>query len=68
MCFKVFNTGGLEHFYIDIHRNNEIIGGKPYEQIKLVELYNQNQRDKQIVKGFNEKARMEFLDDFFFKK
>ena len=32
-------TGGLEHFDIDIYRNVDIIGGKPFERIKLKDLY-----------------------------
>ena len=56
-------TGGLEHFDIDIYRNVDLIGGKTFERIKLKDLY-----DKEIFGnsflGYNEYSREEFIRDF----
>lgn len=48
-------TGGLEHFDIDIYRNVDIIGGKPFERIKLGDLY--SQKEKEDFLGYNELSR-----------
>jgi hypothetical protein len=54
------DTGGLEHFDIHIYRNSDLIGGKPYELIKLKEL----EKDKCVGIGQNENARYQLVDDF----
>ena len=54
--------GGLEHFDIDIYRNIDIIGGKPFEKIKLGELY--SDVEKENIFGYNELAREQFLNKF----
>lgn len=56
------NCGGLEHFDIDIYRNVDIIGGKPYERIKLCDLY--SNREKENILGYNELSREEYLNKF----
>lgn len=59
-------SGGLEHFDIEIFRNTDIIGGKPYEKIKLGDLYESSEKKDFI--GYNELAREEFLKIFFSRK
>lgn len=54
--------GGLEHFDIDIYRNVDILGGKPFERIQLKDLYSDIEKDKFL--GFNEYAREEFVTSF----
>ncbi len=54
--------GGLEHFDIDIYRNVDIIGGKPYEKIKLGDLYSDD--EKQNILGYNELSREIYLNNF----
>ena len=56
-------TGGLEHFDIDIYRNVDIIGGKPFERIKLKDLY-VDEAEKQNFIGYNELSREEFITAF----
>lgn len=56
-------VGGLEHFDIDIYRNVDIIGGKPFERIKLGDLY--TEKEKQDMLGYNELSREEYLTNFF---
>lgn len=56
-------TGGLEHFDIDIYRNVDIIGGKPFERIKLKDLYG-DELGKDNFIGYNEYSREEFVDNF----
>lgn len=55
--------GGLEHFDIDIYRNVDLIGGKPYERIHLYDLYNMDEKNNFL--GYNEYAREEMIDAFF---
>ena len=61
-----YNVGDLEHFDIYIFRNIDLIGGKPFEKIKLSKLYNIRNKDAFI--GFNEKAREECFLDFINNK
>ncbi len=56
-------TGGLEHFDIDIYRNVDIIGGKPFERITLRDLYD-GQFNKENFIGYNEYSREEFINNF----
>jgi len=55
-------AGGLEHFDIDIYRNVDIIGGKPFERIKLGDLY--SEKEKQNILGYNELSREVYLNNF----
>lgn len=55
-------NGGLEHFDIDIYRNVDIIGGKPFEKIKLGDLY--TDEEKENILGYNELSREQYLDKF----
>jgi len=57
------NTGGLEHFDIDIYRNVDVIGGKPFERIHLGDLYSDHEKESML--GYNELARDQFLSHFF---
>ena len=59
--------GGLEHFDIHIYRNVDIIGGKPYEKVRLRDLYG-NQILKGNFIGYNEYSREEFLTSFLTRK
>ena len=56
------NVGGLEHFDIYIFRN-PIIGGLPFEEIHLGDLY--TEKEKKECLGYNELSRELFLDNFF---
>ncbi len=56
-------AGGLEHFDIDIYRNVDIIGGKPFERIKLGDLYSAEK--KKNFMGYNELSREQCLNHFF---
>ncbi len=56
-------TGGLEHYDIDIFRNVDIIGGKPFERIRLVDLYGDQELNGKFI-GYNEYSREEFLTSF----
>ena len=56
-------TGGLEHFDIDIYRNVDIIGGKPFERISLGSLYTDKEREEFL--GYNELSREIYLNNFF---
>jgi len=58
--------GGIEHFDIDIYRNADLIGGKPYERITATDLYNFS--DEKYFKGLNESAREDFIKNFFNNK
>ncbi len=58
------STGGLEHFDIDIYRNVDLIGGKPFERIKLYDLYNLTNMKHKFI-GFNEYSREEMINSFF---
>lgn len=60
------SVGGLEHFDIDIYRNVDIIGGKPFERIKLGSLY--TEKEKKNFIGYNELSREIFLNNFFQNK
>lgn len=57
------NTGGLEHFDIDIYRNVDLIGGKSFERIKLKDLYSKKILNKKFI-GYNEYSREIFLTNF----
>ena len=59
-------VGGLEHYDIDIYRNVDIIGGKPFERIKLGDLY--TEKEKKNMLGYNELSRDMFLNNFFNNK
>ncbi len=59
-------VGGLEHFDIDIYRNSDIIGGKPFERIKLGDLY--TSKEKKDFLGYNELSREIYLDKFLNRK
>lgn len=61
------DMGGLDHFDILIFRNSAIIGGKPFEVIKLNEIDDKILNTKYYL-GQNEEARFEILNDFFFNK
>lgn len=56
-------TGGLEHFDIDIYRNVDLIGGKPFERIRLRDLYGKEIEKCNFI-GYNEYSREEFITDF----
>lgn len=56
-------VGGLEHFDIDIYRNTDIIGGKPFERITLGSLY--TDKEKKNILGYNELSREMYLNNFF---
>ena len=60
-----YDFGGLEHFDIDIYRNKGLIGGKEYERIRLKDLY---EHDENKSKGYNEKAREDFITLFLENK
>ena len=55
--------GGLDHFDIDIYRNIDIIGGKPYERIRSNEIYDFSNENHFV--GLNELGRMEAISAFF---
>ncbi len=55
--------GGLEHFDIQVYRNTSMIGGRPFEEIKLGSLYSSKEKEQML--GYNELAREEFLKKFF---
>lgn len=59
-------SGGLEHFDIEIFRNSDLIGGKPYEKITLGDLY--MAKEKENILGFNELAREKLLTSFLNNK
>lgn len=61
------STGGLEHFDIDIYRNVDLIGGKPFERISLKDLYD-DKIEKNGFIGYNEYSREEFLKNFLNNK
>ena len=56
-------SGGLEHFDIDIYRNVDIIGGKPFQRIKLKDLYVGKSEEQNFI-GYNELSREEFITEF----
>ena len=63
--FTEFEPGGVDHFDIDIYRNSDIIGGKPFERIKLKDLYN----SEEVSRGsFNLIAREDGIKDFLENK
>lgn len=59
----VNEIGKLDHFEIDIFRNEKLIGGEAFEQIKT---QTKNKQDHYI--GQNEQARFDLLDAFYFDK
>lgn len=56
-------VGGLEHFDIDIYRNVDLIGGLPYERVRLCDLYDKDLTTKNFI-GYNEYSREEFIYSF----
>lgn len=60
------SEGGLEHFDIHIYRNTGIIGGEPFEVIKLSDL-EKDAKDMNDI-GQNEYARHQLIDDFLADK
>ena len=56
-------VGGLEHFDIYIFRNSDIIGGKPFEKIRLKDLYGKEISQDKFI-GYNEYSREELLTSF----
>ena len=56
-------TGGLEHFDIDIYRNSDIIGGKPYERVRLYDIYGKEISNGNFI-GYNEYSREECISAF----
>ncbi len=63
---KENESGGLDHFDIEIFRNSEIIGGKPYEHIDYNEII--KDRDTFGRHELNEIARERILLSFFNNK
>lgn len=61
-CDSEEQVGGLEHFDIDIYRNTDIIGGKPFERIKLGDLY--SEKEKKDILGYNELSREVYISNF----
>ena len=59
---KEQEVGGLENFDILIFRNSDLIGGKPFEEIKIGDLY--EDIDENNFEGYNEKSREDFIMDF----
>lgn len=59
-------VGGLEHFDIDIFRNSDVIGGKPFERITVGSLH--SEEEKKSMLGYNEQAREEYLSKFLNNK
>lgn len=56
------SIGELEHFDIYIFRNTDLIGGKPFEKIKLSNIdYSYNETE---FIGYNERAREVCFNDF----
>ncbi|KKQ81455.1 MAG: hypothetical protein UT05_C0016G0009 [Parcubacteria group bacterium GW2011_GWF2_38_76] len=51
---KETEPGGLDHFDIYIFRNSELIGGKPFEKIRVS---NKNRLNRKTHMGHNEEAR-----------
>ena len=62
-CNTEEQVGGLEHFDIDIYRNVDLIGGKPFERITLGSLY--SDKEKHDFLGYNELSREIYLNNFF---
>lgn len=54
--------GGVEHFDIDVFRNAALIGGKPYERVRLTQLDGSSVSAGFI--GYNEAARKRCLQSF----
>lgn len=61
-CKTEEQIGGLEHYEIDIYRNVDLIGGKPFERINLGDLY--TEKEKKNILGYNELSREHFLTNF----
>lgn len=57
-----FDFGGLDHFDVDIYRNVDIIGGKPYERIRSNDFHDFSQ-EKHFI-GLNELGREESINAF----
>ena len=58
---KETEPGGLDHFDIYIFRNSELIGGKPFEKIRVS---NKNRVTRKTHMGHNEEARQKCTYDF----
>lgn len=61
-CKTEEQIGGLEHYEINIYRNVDLIGGKPFERINLGDLY--TEKEKKNILGYNELSREHFLTNF----
>ena len=59
---KEQEVGGLENFDILVFRNSDLIGGEPFEEIHLGDLY--QDVNEENFEGYNELAREEFIMDF----
>lgn len=51
--------GGKEHFDIYIYKNSNLLGGSPFEHIKLKDITNQDE----ILLGHNEESRYQVIED-----
>lgn len=61
-----FDYGGLDHFDIDIYRNVDVIGGKPYERIRSTDFHDFSY-EKHFI-GLNELGREESISAFLSSK
>ncbi len=62
---KLFGVGGEEHMDVYIFRNNDIIGGKPFEIIKFGENINKKySKEDSTYLGHNELARKNIFKQF----
>lgn len=58
-----FDFGGLDHFDIDVYRNTDIIGGKPFERIRTTDFCDFSK--EKYFKGLNEMGREDAIKSFF---
>ncbi|EGQ9293875.1 hypothetical protein ACSI5G_003995 [Vibrio vulnificus] len=56
-----FGPGEVEHFDISVYRNTELIGGEPYQKIRLCDIVDNDGSD---FIGYNEMARKECIRAF----
>lgn len=61
--FAEYTNGGLDHFDIEIFRNSDLIGGKPYQKLDYRDIL--NGRDSYGLNGLNEISRVRMLERFF---
>lgn len=61
-----FDFGGLDHFDVDVYRNVDVIGGKPYERIRSTDFCD-FLHEKHFL-GLNELAREESINFFLSSK